>query len=178
MIKINLLPVKRKKKPKPVPPFLIAGTFLLIFTLIGAFYARYFLSDEVSDLETKKNENTIRLKNLNEKIKEVKDFESLNIVFTERKEIIEQLYTFQSLPAKILDEMSMRLTEGVWFTSMDISRDSINISGVGFSTTDIVTYVQTLKGSEMLKNVVLKETSASKSGDMETFTYTISMSLN
>jgi Tfp pilus assembly protein PilN len=88
------------------------------------------------------------------------------------------LSQFQSLPAKTLDEMSMRLTEGVWLTSMNIAKGKINLSGVGFSTTDIVTYVQGLKDSGLLKDVVLKETNASRVGNVDTFNFSITMALS
>jgi type IV pilus assembly protein PilN len=175
MIKINLIPVKRRKKPKPVPTFVIVGTFLLLFALIAGFYGKYYLDDEMEALQARKTENIEKLAKLNDKIKEVKDFESLNKVFTERKDIIEHLSKAQSTPAKLLDELSMRLSDGVWLNSMDITTEQIKITGVGFSPTDIVNYVQSLKGSGLLSDVVLVETSASKLGEIDVFNFSISM---
>jgi type IV pilus assembly protein PilN len=158
MIKINLLPVKKKKKPKPVPSFLIVGLLLLTFSVIVALSYSYILKSKINTLEIQKAENAKKLAELNEKIKEVRDFENLNLKFKQRKDIIEELTKNQSMPVKVLDEMSRRLVEGVWLRSMSIARNDISIDGVGFTNSDIVNFVQTLKGSKLFSDVVLIET--------------------
>jgi type IV pilus assembly protein PilN len=175
MIKINLLPVKRRKKAKPVPGFLVGLVLLLIVTGIAMYLANSYFTAQVEDLEGQKQANAEKIKQLNETIKEVKDFEALNKKFTERKEIIERLTVTQSFPARLMDEMSQRLTDGIWLLSMSVDREKVDISGVGFTTSDIVTYVQSLKGSEMFEDVKLHETSASKSGDVDTFNFRITI---
>lgn len=155
MIKVNLLPFKRRKKPKPVPPFLIISVLLLTVAMVTLFYTAYFLDSKITMLEIQKADNAGRIAELDEKVKEVEDFESLNEKFTKRKNIIEQLTKNQSVPVKILDEMSSRLSEGVWLNSMSIARGKISITGVGFSNHDIVSFVQSLKDSKLFKDVTL-----------------------
>jgi type IV pilus assembly protein PilN len=177
MIRINLLPVKRRKKAKPVPTFAIVGVFILVGAAIVAFYAMQFMNNKIETLDAQKSANEKEIKKLAETLKEVDGFEGRNKTFTERKNIIEQLTQYQSMPAKILDEMSIRLSDGVWISSMSIIKNKIEFSGTGFSTTDIVTYVQNLKGSEYFKNVVLHETRASRAGAVDTFSFKISLTL-
>ena len=173
MIKINLIPVKRKIKAKPVPPFLIAAVLILLVSGIGVLFAYKSIAATVTDLENQKNTNAEKLKELEKKVKEVKNFESLNQQVTQRKNIIKQLTANQSIPVRILDEMSTRLTDGIWITSMKISGKSITIGGVGFSNTDIVTFVQSLKASDFFDNVTLKGTSRMMQGTVETYTFTL-----
>lgn len=178
MIKINLLPVKRKKKkkPKPVPTFVIVGVlFLTVSVIAGLYYDRYFLKGKISSLEGTKKNNEDKIAELNKKIVEVKDFEKLNKTFTDRKNIIEQLRKNQSLPVRILDEMSSRLTDGVWLTSMTIDGGNISLDGVGFSNTEVVTFVQSLKESPLYKEVYLHGTDAATIEKIEVFKFKITL---
>jgi type IV pilus assembly protein PilN len=175
MIKINLLPVKKRKKAKPVPSFLIAGVLLLALAIIVALSYSYILKSKINNLEVQKAENAKKLAELNERIKEVQDFEKLNQKFKQRKEIIEKLTRNQSMPVKILDEMSKRLVDGVWLRAMTISRDNISVDGVGFTNADIVNFVQTLKESELFNNVVLLETRQGKLEGEEVYLFKLTL---
>lgn len=175
MIKVNLIPTKRKKKPTPVPAFLIASVLLLVFALVGVVSYSYFLDLKVKDLEAQKAANARKLAELNDKIKEVKGFEQLNRKYQQRKEIIEKLTKNQSVPVKILDEMSRRLTDGVWLNSMSISGEKISIDGFGFTNSDIVSYVQNLKESKLFQDVVLLETREAGKGEVELYSFKINL---
>lgn len=177
MIKINLIPAKRKKKPKHVPPFIIAMILLLMVSGVASAYAVYYMDSNVEDLQRKKKINTDKIAKLDKRIKEVKDFEKLNQTFLKRKKIIEELTKSQSVPVRILDEMSKRLTDGIWLVSMKISAKSVSISGVGFSNTDIVSFVQNLKASALFTDVVLGGTQLKKSGTVETYTFNIRLNI-
>lgn len=173
MIKVNLLPAKRRKKPKPVPTFVIAGVMLLLGSFIVSGYVVYFLNSRIEKLEAQKADNAKKIIELNKKIKEVKDYEARNKVFMERKKVIEELTRNQSLPVKILDEMSKRLTDGIWLTSMDISRGKVSLAGSGFSNSDIVSYVQSLKGSALFTDVALLGTKCSDKGGVQVCSFNI-----
>ncbi|GAB4390953.1 MAG: PilN domain-containing protein [Thermodesulfovibrionales bacterium] len=175
MIKINLLPVKRKKKPKPVPPFLIVGVLLLTLSVIALITYSYVLGSKIEDLEVQKAANAEKIAKLNEKLKEVKDFERLNQRYKERQAIIEQLTRNQSIPVRILDEMNRRLTDGVWLSSMSISGEKISLDGVGFSNSDIVAFVQNLKESELFADVVLLETRQTGKEKVELYSFRINL---
>jgi len=173
MIKINLITVKRKKKPKPVPLFLVAMIVLILVSAIGMFAYAKSVDSQIQTLENQKKVNAEKLKELEKKVAEVKNFEKLNEQVQKRKEIIEQLTKNQSLPVRILDEISNRLTDGVWLKSMRISGDNINITGTGFKNTDIVSFVQSLKASDMFNNVNLLGTSRAVVGGVETYTFNL-----
>lgn len=178
MIKINLLPTKRKKKPTPVPMFIVAMAFLVVFAVIASGYAVYFLNSKIKDLEAQKRANQNKIAELNKKIEEVKGFEQRNKVFMERKKIIEELTMNQSLPVRVLDEISRRLTDGIWLDALKISRGGISISGDGFSNSDIVTYVQSLKGSSLFTNVVLLGTTRTEISGVTVYKFNINFDLS
>lgn len=174
MIKINLIPAKRKKKPKPVPQFLLVMIALLLLAGLGAAFSSYYWGEKVATLEAQKRANAKTIAALQQKLKEVKDFEKLNEIFQRRQEVIEQLTKNQRVPVMILDEMSSRLTDGIWLTSMSIAGKKISISGKGFSNTDIVAFVQSLKDSQIFVDANLLGTSK-VGGKVSTYKFSITL---
>lgn len=164
MIKINLL-ARRKKKPKPIPAFLSAGGILLAVAVIATFYFNYFMKGRIASLAQKKTENEQTLQLLKSKIDEVRNYERLNKEFTQRKQIIEELRQNQALPVKVLDEISARLTDGVWLAGLQVSQSGIHIDGYGYTNDNVVAFVQNLKDSPLFTDVYLEGTSkASQEG--------------
>ncbi|MCX7794044.1 MAG: PilN domain-containing protein [Thermodesulfovibrionales bacterium] len=160
MIRINLLPAvrKRKKRPKPLPSFIVIGVLLSLFASIGIVYAMFHLKNKISSLEAEKKNNEKEIAELNKKLKDVENFEKLNKSFKERKEIIEKLRKDQSFPVKILNEVSKALPPGVWLTNLSYGGDSITLEGYGYTNDDVVSYVDGLKKSDLFTDVYLHET--------------------
>ncbi len=176
MIRINLYPLKKKrKKPKPVPDFVVASVILLVLSFIVSVYINYFMKSKIKNLTAQKQANVEKITSLNEKIKEVKNFETLNKTFDDRKKIIEDLRRNQSKPVKILDELSARLTDGVWLSNLSVTGDSIDFDGYGFTNDDVVAFVQNLKASPLFTDVYLHETAQGTSDGVTVYSFKISM---
>jgi type IV pilus assembly protein PilN len=171
MIKVNLLPTKKKKRPKPLPTFLIYTILLTVVTGLVVAYLAYFYSSRLSDREAKVRENDLKIAELKEKIKAVEDFERLNKTFQQRKDIIEELGRNKSRPVKILDEISAQLPVGVWLTAMEIKGSDINLSCTAFSNTDVVNYVNNLKNSKLFTDVYLQESIQAKTKETSVYTF-------
>ena len=67
MIKVNLLLVKKKKKQKPVPTFLISTVFITLATVAILAYLMFFFSGRVSEREAKVRENEAKIAELKQK---------------------------------------------------------------------------------------------------------------
>lgn len=160
MIRVNLLPVakKRKRKAKPIPSFVVMGVLLSLFAFIGVAYAMFYIKNKISSLETEKKNNEKEIAELNKKLKDIENFEKLNKSFKERKEIIEKLRKDQSFPVKILNEVSKALPPGVWLTNLSYGGNNISLEGYGFTNDDVVSYVDGLKKSGLFVDVYLHET--------------------
>jgi Tfp pilus assembly protein PilN len=176
MIRINLAPVKRKrKKPKPIPVFLAAAVIVLLFAVIVTAYLNLYMKSRIKSLNAQKAENKVKIAQLQDKIKEVQNFETLNAKYSSRKQIIEELKKNQSLPVRILDELSTRLTDGVWLSSLNISKTGLNLSGTGFNNDDVVTFVQSLKASQLFTDVYLQGTNQANQEGINVYTFQLSM---
>jgi type IV pilus assembly protein PilN len=162
MIKVNLLPTKRKKKAKPVPTFLVTGILLTLISGIVMAYLVFFFNSRLSDRKAQVEANEKTIAELKQQIKEVEDFERRNKTFQDRNAIIEQLSKNKSLPVKLLDEMSTVLPTGIWLTGMSVGAKDVNISGYGFTNDEIVTYVNNMKSSPLFTEVYLQESKSTE----------------
>jgi Tfp pilus assembly protein PilN len=182
MIKINLLLTKRKKKAKPLPMFLFAAVGLLAVSLVGSLYAASLVDNKIEALVKQKMDNKAEMVKLKEKMAEVEKFEGLNRAVQEKKKVIEDLSRNQGIPVIILQEVSRTLTDGIWILTMSISQNTVKISGVGFSNSDIVAYIQSLKGSGVFTGVRLHGTTRkagkTKKGMPAMDTYTFDITFN
>jgi type IV pilus assembly protein PilN len=157
MIKINLLPSKKKKKAKAVPSFVIASIGVTLAVCVLLAYLAYSVNSTVTAKKNKVAENEKTLAKLTEKIKAVNDYEKRNATYKQRKEIIEQLGRNKTLPVKVIDQVSSLLPPGVWLTSMGLTGLSVNLSCMAFTNTDVVNYVNNLKNAQLFSDVFLQE---------------------
>jgi type IV pilus assembly protein PilN len=164
MIKVNLLPVKRKKKPKPIPSFIVTMVIITIITIIVMANLAFFFNSRLSKKRTFFKNNESKIVELKQKIKEVENFEQLNKTIEQRNSIIEQLRKNQSMPVRLLDEANNLLPDGVWLHEMTVSGGNVSMEGYAFANSDIVTYVDNMKNSQIFTEVYLQE---SKSTNIE-----------
>jgi type IV pilus assembly protein PilN len=162
MIKVNLLPVKRKKKPKPLPSFLLATIAVTVAACLIMGYLVFFFTTRLSERKTTFARNEKTNAELKEKIKAVEDFEKRNKNFKERNDIIEQLSKNRSIPARLMDELSSLQPAGIWLRSLTVTGDSISLDGYGFTNSEIVTYVDNIKGSKLFTEVYLQESKSTE----------------
>jgi type IV pilus assembly protein PilN len=157
MIRINLLPVRRKKKAKPVPLFVITAllTTLVVIGVLG--YLFFYFSSSLKETKMRFEANKQRIAELKNKIKEVDNFETLNNSYEDKSRIIEQLRRNQAVPVIMLDEISKDLPNGTWLHSISVSNQNVSLDGYAFTNSDVVAYVNNLKSSKTFTEVFLQE---------------------
>ncbi|RJR20580.1 MAG: hypothetical protein C4581_03150 [Nitrospiraceae bacterium] len=165
MIRINLLPSK-KKKAFVLPPALIYGTTAMVVIIIAIIAGTFFLNSQISSKKTAISVKEKKLKQLQAALEEVKNYEKDNKDYRDKNSIIEQLKKNQIVPLRLLDEVSDMLPKGVWLTGITDKGGIVRIDGLAFSNSDLVSYVQNLKGSKYFTEVTLVE---SRQTDVEDF---------
>jgi type IV pilus assembly protein PilN len=159
MIRINLLPTKKRKAKRiAIPPvFTLAVPGAAILVALGAVFYWYLLDREVTDLKEETGRLQVRLAELKEKIKEVDRYEKDKKDLEEKVNLIRRLEKHQTIPVHVLDEVSRRVPDRVWLHLFTEAKGAVSIEGYAFSNSDIVTFVNNLKGAKYLKDVVLVE---------------------
>lgn len=159
MIRINLLGERKKKKKVGAPPrFLVVFLAVVLASLVVAGFATVYFKSKVSRLKSQSEENKVKLEALAKKISEVKKFEALNKEYLMKNSLIEKLRENQSIPVKILDQVSVSLPEGVWVSGLSYRGGTVNVEGFAFTNIDVVAYVDNLKKASGVTNVNLLET--------------------
>ncbi|MBI5213718.1 MAG: PilN domain-containing protein [Nitrospirae bacterium] len=161
MIRINLLSEERKKKKKKKikgpSNFLVTVGLAVLSAVLIAGGAALFFKNQVSQLKKQSEANKAKIADLAKKTNEANRYEKLNKEIAQRSVIIEGLRKNQSVPVRILDNVSTAMPEGVWLVMMTYKDNGIVLEGYAFSNTDIVSYVENLKKSENFADVYLDE---------------------
>ncbi len=173
MIKINLLPTK-KKPPRKVIDLqqqLILGLLIIVLVVIGMWFFWNRQKNIIASLQQQKIAAEAQLRKQDNILKEVKNVEEERKKVAEKIEVIEKLKKNQAGPVRLLDEISKALPIGVNLTSMTESGNNINVEGEAFTNEDIVRFVDNLKASKYLTDVTLLETSQSKREGIDIYKY-------
>lgn len=165
MIRINLLPSKRKKT-FALPSALIYGIAATVVVIMAVIAGTFFLNKQISSKQADISAKEEKLKKLQAALEEVKNYEKDNKAYREKNSIIEQLKKNQIIPLRLLDEVSEMLPKGVWLTGLTERGGIVSIEGFAFTNNDLVTYVQNLKGSKYFTEVMLVE---SRQAELEAF---------
>jgi type IV pilus assembly protein PilN len=173
MIKINLLPTK-KKPPKKVIDLqqqaILAG-LVLVLVVIALWYYWNTQNDRINMLENKKADAVRQIAGQDNMLKEVKNVEEERKKVSEKIEIIEKLKKNQSGPVRLLDAVSNALPKGVNISSLLENNNNVNIEGAAFTNEDVVRFIDNLKASPLLSEVMLLETSQTTQDKIDIYKY-------
>lgn len=177
MIRINLLPVKRKRKAQPLPPVVIQSIIILAVTIVAIIAVTIYMSGQISTKKASKARKEVELKGLQAQLEEVKNYERDKADFEKKIKIISKLKQNQKVPLKLLEEVSMHIPEGVWITSLADKGGLVSLTGYAFSNSELVTYVQSLKASKFLTDVALLESKQVTVGNAVVYQFNLKLSV-
>jgi type IV pilus assembly protein PilN len=160
MIKINLLPTKRKvpKKVTELQQQLVLGGLILVLLLIGIGYFWIALNNRIKALEQEKAAAESKIKAQDNLLKEVINVENERKKVLDKIDIIDQLKKNQTGPVRLLDEVSKALPAGVNLTSLSEKKGQVDIEGTAFTNNDIVRFIDNLKAQAYFTDIFLMET--------------------
>lgn len=179
MIKINLLAEGKKaaavrrtraaggKGPKSedLAQWLFAGA-LLLFVAGFAFYW-WLLYSELRSREAEIKRAKEEVAELEPIIRKVADFKKKKAALQQKIEVISMLKANQRGPVRIMDELSKGLPELMWLTKMEMTANSVTITGQSFSFNAIAAFIENLdKVSEFQEPELIDSTQA---GDIYNF---------
>jgi len=157
MIRISVLSEKRRGKISGPKKLLRLIVIINLSVLLIAGTATVWVKIKVGQLGDETAANKTVIEALRKKIDETKKFEKLNKELEERGKIIETLRKNQSVPVRVLDEVSNLIPGGVWLTSLVFKDNGVSLEGNAFSNIDIVAFIDNLKRKTDLSDVYLEE---------------------
>jgi len=177
MIKINLLPTK-KKPPKKVTELqqqLILGVLILSLAGVGMWSYWNSLSAKIDALSRTKTAAEARIQEQDNMLKAVKTVEEERKKVNDKIAIIEQLKKNQGSLVHLLDEISKALPLGVNLTSLSERSGKVDMEGTAFTNNDIVRFVDNLKASPYCSDVFLQETVQSALDGIDVYKYKLQL---
>ncbi len=165
MIRINLLPGKRRKKAFKLDNRFVPGIAFGVLAVIVMVILFFHLNNQIDSIKAEKVIKESRLAELKVKLKEVENYEKDNELYRLKNKVIEQLKAKQGLPLRLLDEVSELMPKGVWITALVDKGGVVSLQGFAFTNPNLVNYVQNLKGSKYIVDVTLIESRQKKVGD-------------
>jgi len=177
MIRINLLPTKRKpaRKITEFQKQLMIGGIVLVGLFLGLGYYAISLNSKISELQSNRDAAKATIAKQENMLKEVKNIEDERKKVTEKINIIEQLKKNQQGPVRMLDEIGRAVPTGVALTSLAETSGSISINGDAFANEDIVKFVENLKSSPFLQEVYLLESSLTADKNVQIYRFKLQM---
>jgi len=173
MIKINLLPTK-KKPPKKVIDLqqqVILALLLLVLLGMGMGYYWFNQNKLIAMLEKEKIDTEKLVNEQETKLKEVQGVEADQKKVTEKIAIIAKLKKNQEAPVRLLDEIGSALPPGVMIITLAETNSNISIDGEAFTNDDVVRFVENLKASRFLDKVMLLQTALTKREGIDVYSY-------
>ncbi len=160
MIKINLLPTKRKvaKKVTELQQQIVLGGLIAALVGIAIGYLWTSLNSRIAELEREKAAAEAKIQAQENMLKEVKNVEEERKLVFEKIAVIEQLKKNQTGPVRLLDEVSKALPPGVNLTALSEKSGQVDIDGTAFTNNDIVRFVDNLKAQSYFTDIFLMET--------------------
>lgn len=179
MIKINLLAdgkkasaVRRTKtgggkgpKSSNLAAVFFTGAFLLCLLAFGIYWWTLYSDLRAREAEIKRAKEEVA--QLEEIIQKVANFKKKKAELKSKIEVISLLKENQRGPVRVMDEVSKGLPELMWLTKMELTANSVTITGQSFSFNAIGVYIDNLdKVPEFQEPELIDST---RSGDIYNF---------
>ncbi|MHB8845894.1 MAG: PilN domain-containing protein [Nitrospirota bacterium] len=160
MIKINLLPTKRKppRKVTELQKQLIIGVVVLggVTTAMVLYFIS--LNGKIASRKQELAAAQAEVARQEQMLREVRNVEEERKKVTDKIAIIEQLKKNQQGPVRLLDEISRAIPVSVDIITMVENNGNVSISGEAFTNEDVVKFIDHLKASPYFADVFLQET--------------------
>jgi type IV pilus assembly protein PilN len=178
MIRINLLPVRAKKKRNTSIYQLIAMTGGVVFALLVATTVHFYFEGRVADQEKKIADADAEIKRLEKIIGEVKELDQQKSRLLNQLAVIDKLEKGKRGPVRVLDEMSNAIPKRVWLTNFREQGGLLSMSGAAIDNADISEFMRALQKSAYFSDVQLKFTQADVRDGVNIYNFEIGCRVN
>lgn len=162
MIRINLLPGPRVtgKTNEANVRFEAVGALGIVLLTVGlCVYYSGTLDHDIEARQREKQEKEKLLVVLQNKIKQVQDFEQKRKLLEDKNRVIDQLEKTRSGPVRVLDAVSQSLDPlKLWLVRLNMKDNDVELEGRALTNGEVVEFVNNLRRTDHFSNVRLAET--------------------
>jgi len=174
MIRINLLPIKNKRKQRTAVVQLAAFAAAIGIAVLLAIVAIWYFGSEVSEREAQLDANKVAIKRLEDDVGQVQKAEDQRKQLKQQIAVIDELKLGNKLgPVRVLDALSNNIPKRVWLDSIVEKSGSVTLQGTGLENADVSEFMRQLQKNRFFRDVSLDLTKASSESGVEIFRFTI-----
>jgi type IV pilus assembly protein PilN len=178
MIRINLLPVRAKKKRNTSIYQLIAMSGVVLLSLLVATIVHFMFQNTIAEQEKQITDNDAEIKRLEKIIGEVKELDSQKQRLLNQLAVIDKLEKGKRGPVHVLDEMSNAIPKRVWLDSFKETGGQLVMTGAAIDNADISEFMRAMQKSAYFSDVQLKFTQAGTRDGVNIYNFAIECRVN
>jgi type IV pilus assembly protein PilN len=178
MIRINLLPVRQKKKRNTSIYQLVAMSGGIVFALLVAVIAHFAFANKIAEQEKKITDSEAEIKRLEKIIGEVKELDQQKSRLLSQLAVIDKLEKGKRGPVRVLDELSNAIPKRVWLTSFKENGGSLSMTGSAIDNADISEFMRAMQKSPYFSDVQLKFTQADVREGVNVYNFEVGCKVN
>ncbi|PIE68891.1 MAG: hypothetical protein CSA21_04975 [Deltaproteobacteria bacterium] len=160
MITINLLPQKRRARISHMYLELLGAGMFFVVLIVGMGVGYYFLHSHIQHVQAtrdqRQNARQIVLVKVGKVTKLTKELEALDVKIA----AIRKIRMRQGLPVRYVDEVVSRIPPGkIWLEAFSLHNNArMDIKGVALDNQAFALYVDQLRESSFVANVMTRQT--------------------
>lgn len=178
MIRINLLPVRKKKQRNTAILQLGLMGGVLGIALVGCYFWTLYYDNEIEKQQQKITEATAEIERLRKIIGEVNELEKQKERLNKQLGVIERLERGKRGPVHVLDELSTHMPKRVWIESFTERNGVLELSGVGLENADVSEFLRALQKSKFFNDINLAFTQSTEKNGVTIYQFKISAKVN
>lgn len=178
MIRINLLPVRAKKKRNTSIYQLVAMSGGILLTVLVALIVHFAYQNTLEEQAKKIEDADAEIKRLEKIIGEVKELDSQKQRLLNQLAVIDKLEKGKRGPVRVLDEMSNAIPKRVWIADIRENGGVMAIKGAAIDNADVSEFLRAMQKSAYFSDVTLKFTQADVREGVQVYNFHIECKVN
>lgn len=172
MARINLLPWREELRKQRQREFVSIAAGSIVLMLLVIFYVHLHINGLIDNQESRNQYLQQNIKQVEAKIKEIKELEKQKEQLIARMKVIEQLQGNRPLVVHLFDEIVKAVPDGLYLTSLEQKQNELIIKGRAQSNARVSAFMRNLDASAWFQQPVLDviETSKDKQARVRSFT--------
>ncbi|MBS0515195.1 MAG: PilN domain-containing protein [Proteobacteria bacterium] len=158
MATINLLPWRAERRRQRERDFYTMLAAAAILAVLSWLAWGWWMDQRISDQDARNGYLSSEIKQLEGKLKEIKDLETTKAKLLARKQIIEQLQASRAQMVHLFDELVRTIPEGVRLTALKQTGNQLAMQGVAQANGDVANYMRNLDASAWMQRSDLQKT--------------------
>lgn len=178
MIRINLLPVRAKKKRNTSIYQIVAMSAVVMVAFVGAFTVHTVYQNKVEEREKNIAENVTEISRLQKIIGEVNELDKQKQRLLNQLAVIDKLEKGKRGPVRVLDELSGSIPKRVWVTSFREVGGVLSITGSAMDNSDISEFMRAMQKTPYFSDITLKYTQADLRDGVTVYNFEVGCKVN